>query len=247
MNLATDLGVQSYCFRHFKDNAQVAQLVRECGLDKIELCAVHADFGDESSFDKVIETYRAAGVQIVSIGVQGANGEEDKERKYFEFAKRAGANHMSVHFGAQTFPDCYRVSEKLSQEYGVYVGIHNHGGYHWLGNSEILSRVFSDTNERIGLCIDTAWALDAKQNPVQMAEKFANRLYGAHIKDFIFDRARNPEDVVVGTGNLDLPAFVKLANASPTMKFCVLEYEGDVENPVPALKECVEAVRRANA
>jgi sugar phosphate isomerase/epimerase len=247
MNLATDLGVQSYCFRHFKDNAQVAQLVRECGLDKIELCAVHADFGDESSFDKVIETYRAAGVQIVSIGVQGANGEEEKERSYFEFARRAGANHMSVHFGAQTFPDCYRVSEKLSQEFGVYVGIHNHGGYHWLGNSEMLSRVFSDTNERIGLCIDTAWALDAKQNPVQMAEKFSNRLYGAHIKDFVFDRARNPEDVVVGTGNLDLPAFVKLANASPTMKFCVLEYEGDVENPVPALKECVEAVRNANA
>jgi hypothetical protein len=31
------------------------------------------------------------------------------------------------------------------------------------------------------------------------------------------------------------------------MKFCVLEYEGDVENPVPALKECVEAVRNADA
>jgi sugar phosphate isomerase/epimerase len=133
------------------------------------------------------------------------------------------------------------VSEKLSQEFGVYVGIHNHGGYHWLGNSEMLSRVFSDTNERIGLCIDTAWALDAKQNPVQMAENSPTACMARTSKTLFFDRARNPEDVVVGTGNLDLPAFVKLANASPTMKFCVLEYEGDVENPVPALKECVEA------
>lgn len=245
MNLATDLGVQSYCFRHFKDNAQVAQLVRECGLDKIELCAVHVNFEEENTFDGVIDIYRQAGVRIVSIGVQGANGEEEKERKYFEFARRAGARHMSVHFGAQTFPECYRVSEKLSEEYDVFVGVHNHGGYHWLGNSEMLARVFRDTNERIGLCLDTAWALDAKQNPVKMAEKFGDRLYGAHIKDFIFDRARNPEDVVVGTGNLDLPAFVQLANASSTLKFCVLEYEGDVENPVPALKECVEAVRNA--
>jgi sugar phosphate isomerase/epimerase len=210
MNLATDLGVQSYCFRHFKDNAQVAQLVRECGLDKIELCAVHADFGDESSFDKVIETYRAAGVQIVSIGVQGANGEEEKERNYFEFARRAGANHMSVHFGAQTFPDCYRVSEKLSQEFGVYVGIHNHGGYHWLGNSEMLSRVFSDTNERIGLCIDTAWALDAKQNPVQMAENSPTACMARISKTLCFDRARNPEDVVVGHGQ---PRFAGLCKA----------------------------------
>ncbi|PQV63524.1 Sugar phosphate isomerase/epimerase [Abditibacterium utsteinense] len=245
MNLSTDLGVQSFCFRHFKDNAQVAQLVRECGLDKIELCAVHVDFSDESSFDRVIETYRQAGVQIVSIGVQGANGEEAKERSYFEFARRAGAKHMSVHFGVQTFPECYRVSEKLSAEFDVFVGVHNHGGYHWLGNSEMLERVFKDTNERIGLCLDTAWALDARQNPIEMAQKFAPRWYGAHIKDFVFDRARNSEDVVVGTGNLDLPALVKLAGASSSLKFCVLEYEGDVENPVPALKECVEAVRGA--
>jgi len=76
-----------------------------------------------------------------------------------------------------------------------------------------------------------------------MATRFGDRLYGTHIKDFVFDRARRSEDVIVGTGNLDLPAFVELLEASPTLKFAVLEYEGDVENPVPALKECVTAVR----
>jgi len=246
MDLTTDLGVQSYCFRHFKDNATVARLVRECGLDKIELCGVHADFSDETSFDGVIADYSKEGVQIVSIGVQGASGDEAAERKYFEFAQRAGAKQISVHFGIDSVPDCYRVSEKLAEEFDMYLGIHNHGGQHWLGNSEMISRIFRDTNERIGLCIDTAWALDARENPVKMAEKLSDRLYGAHIKDFIFDRAREPEDVVVGTGNLDLPAFVKLANASSTMKSCVLEYEGDVENPVPALQKCVEAVRNAS-
>lgn len=245
MNLPTDLGVQSYCFRHFKENAKVADLVRECGLDKIELCGVHADFNDHSSFDKVISTYGAAGVTIVCIGVQSANGDLAKERNYFEFARAAGVKHISVHFGVDTFPDCYRVTEQLCEEFDIVAGIHNHGGYDWLGNSSMLNRVFTDTNERIGLCIDTAWALDAKQNPVEMSQKFASRLYGAHIKDFVFDRARNPEDVIVGTGNLDLPAFVALCNASSTMKSCVLEYEGDVENPVPALISCVEAVRNA--
>lgn len=247
MNLATDLGVQSYCFRHFKDNAQVADLVRAIGVDKIELCAVHADFNKPDTFESVIETYRKAGVSIVSIGVQGADANEEVERNYFQFAKQAGARHISVHFGVNTFPDCYRVSEKLAEEFDLYVGVHNHGGYHWLGNMEMLGRVFKDTNSRIGLNIDTAWALDARHNPIEMATKFYDRLYGAHIKDFIFDRARKSEDVIVGTGNLDLPAFVKLANASETMKFCVLEYEGDVENPVPALSECVKAVHAALA
>jgi inosose dehydratase len=245
MDLRTDLAVQSYCFRHFEENAKVAELVRECGLTKIELCAVHIDFEDESKFDSVIETYKQAGIQIVSIGVQGANAEEEKERKYFEFAKRAGAKHISVHFGVNSFPDCYRVSEKLAEEFDVYVGVHNHGGYHWLGNSEMLSRVFRDTNERIGLNLDTAWALDAKQNPIQMAQRFSDRWYGSHIKDFIFDRARNSTDVIVGEGNLDLPAYVKLVSANTKMKFCALEYEGDIENPVPALQQCVKAVHNA--
>ena len=33
-----NLGVQSYCFRNFKDNKKVAEMVKELGLDKIELC-----------------------------------------------------------------------------------------------------------------------------------------------------------------------------------------------------------------
>ena len=43
---------------------------------------------------------------------------------------------------------------------------------------------------RIRFCIDTAWAVDVEQNPIQMAEKFADRLYGAHSEDFVFDRAQ---------------------------------------------------------
>ena len=42
---------------------------------------------------------------------------------------------------------------------------------------------------RIRFCIDTARAMDAKQNPIQMAETFVDRLYGAHSEDFVFDRA----------------------------------------------------------
>ena len=48
-----------------------------------------------------------------------------------------------------------------------------------------------------------------------------------------FSIARNSEDVVIGTGNLDLPAFVKLASASATMKSCVVEYKDDVKIRFP--------------
>ena len=75
-----------------------------------------------------------------------------------------------------------------------------------------------------------------------MAERYSDRLYGVHIKDFVFDRARNPEDVIVGQGNLNLPRLVEIIESNENVKMMVLEYEGDVKDPVPALKECVAAV-----
>lgn len=244
MNIGEELAVQSYCFRHFKDNTEVAGKVKDCGLSRIEVCAVHADFADESCFDGVIEAYRSQDVQIIGIGVQGFNNDADKERKFFEFAKRAGIKTISANFNPGTTPDSFKTAEKLADEFDINLAIHNHGGRHWLGSTQMLKEVFSKTGPRIGLMLDTAWALDSHEDPVKMAQTFGDRLYGVHIKDFVFDRAGKPEDVVVGTGNLDLPGLFKVMKEANFSGSPILEYEGDVENPVPALRECVEAVRK---
>lgn len=243
MNLAEELGVQSFTFRHFKDNREVARLVKQCGLNAIELCSIHADFSDESAFDKVVSLFIEEGVRIVSIGVQGMANDERVERRYFEFVRKAGARVMSVNFSLSTVPDCFRTAEKLADEYDIKLAIHNHGGRHWLGCADTLRHVFSKTSERIGLCLDTAWALDSRESPVAMVEEFSDRLYALHIKDFVFERSGHPVDVVVGTGNLDLKALVEALKEIDFNGCAVLEYEGDVENPVPAVTKCVEAVR----
>ncbi len=76
-----------------------------------------------------------------------------------------------------------------------------------------------------------------------MAEKFIDRLVGVHVKDFVFDRARQSEDVIIGTGNLDLPKFIAVLNQANFAGPLVIEYEGDEKNPVPALSECVTKLR----
>ena len=243
IDFKTELGAQSYCFRHFKDNATVIAKLKECGLDRIELCGVHADFTDESSFDSVIQEYSDAGVTITSIGVQGFKNDDANERKFFEFARRAGAKVISASFDINTVPEAFDTASKLADEFDINLAIHNHGGYDWLGNAPTLRNVFSKTSERIGLCLDTAWALQAGHDPLQFAEEFSSRLYGLHIKDFVFDRAGKGEDVVVGTGNLDLPKLFEILKSQNYSGYAVLEYEGDVENPVPAIIECVVAVR----
>ncbi len=243
--MASLFGVQSYCFRKTKDNTETAELVKQCGLDTVEVCRVQIDFSDTSTHKPAIEAYKNAGVKIASIGVNGIGADEAEARKLFEFARAAGLRVMSVDFAIDAVPECFTLADRLAEEYDINLGIHNHGGRHWLGSAQALNWVFSKTSKRIGLSLDTAWALDARENPVELAKRFADRLHIIHIKDFVFDRARTPEDVIVGTGNLELPALDAVLAGGGFTGPAILEYEGDVDDPVPALKKCVDAVRGA--
>ena len=244
---ARDFGVQSYCFRHFKDNAKVAQLVKEIGLDKIEVCAVHADFDDPAAFEKVVKTYADAGVSVVSIGVETFTGDEQHARNRFECVKAAGAKHMSCHFKVDSFREAVPQVAKLADEYGVRVGIHCHGGYMFGGNVPELEHLIGLGGGRVGLVIDTAWCMQIgprQGDPVKWAsETFKGKVFGVHYKDFVFEKNGQWKDVVVGTGNLDLPAFVSALEGGGFDGYAVIEYEADVEDPVPALKKCVESMR----
>jgi len=245
MNLTHELGVQSWCYRHFKTTPEVIACLKETGLSAIELCGAHADFKDESKFDGIIALFRAADIRIVSIGVQQITGNAAVEEKYFEFVKRAGARFMSVDFPIENVPQSWRMAEKLAEKYDIKLCIHNHGGWHWLGNVQTLKDVFAKTSPRIGLCLDTAWAIDSSEDPIRMTETFKDRLYGMHIKDFSYGPRRQRTDVVAGTGCIDLKGVLGALKQMPFDGYAVLEYEGDVENPVPALKKCVAAVRQA--
>lgn len=238
------LGVQSYCFREFKDNAATAQMVKDLGLGAIELCGVHVDFQKPAAFAAAIGPYRDRGLAIVSTGVNRISGREKEDLPLFDFLKSCGALHMSVDFALDGLDDALKSAEKLSEQYGVRLGIHNHGGRHWLGSAQALSHVFKRTSPRIGLCLDTAWALDSREDPLALIDQFRERLTSVHLKDFVFDRARKPEDVVVGTGNLDLAKLDQKLKAAGFSGPAIIEYEGDPKDPMPALKKCTAAIRQ---
>lgn len=245
MNKFTTLGVQSYCFRHFKNNVEVAKKVTEIGLQNIEICAVHADFEKPEAFSEVVSTYRQAGVSIISIGVQTFEGKEN-ERNWFECAAKAGARHISCHFRINNFLQAIPKVRALSREFGIRVGIHCHGGYMFGGQPDVLDYLIALGGPEIGLCIDTAWAMQIGPhlgNPVEWAKKFSGRIYGIHYKDFIFGPMGQWKDVIVGEGNLDLPAFTKALKENDFDGMEVIEYEADPENPVPALTRCVDSMK----
>jgi hypothetical protein len=50
--------------------------------------------------------------------------------------------------------------------------------------------------------------------------------------------------VIVGEGNLSLPRLVEALRKVDFAGPAILEYEGDVQNPLPAIQQCVAAVRK---
>jgi sugar phosphate isomerase/epimerase len=237
------IAIQSWCYREFKPLSACLEKLKSTGVTAVELCGVHAEFTKPETWPGTIDTLNKAGVTAVAIGVEYLSGDEAIDEPRFKFCKEAGIKNMSISFKPEAMFDGIKTIEKLADKYDLQLGIHNHGGYDWLGNPPILEYIFKKTSKRIGLHIDTAWALDAKQNPVEMIEKFADRLVGAHVKDFVFDRARQPTDVIIGTGNLDLPRFMQTLNSMNFTGPLVIEYEGDAANPVPALSDCVKAMK----
>jgi inosose dehydratase len=238
------IAIQSWCYRHFKELPSFIEQLKSTGVTATELCGVHANFADASTYSSVIETFKKAGVKIVAIGVEYLSGDINTDRPRFEFCKAAGIKNMSISFKPESMFDGLKNVEKLADQYDMKLGIHNHGGYDWLGNSTILKYIFDHTGPRIGLHLDTAWAIDAKQDSIKMVEQFADRMHGVHIKDFLYSPRREPKDVIIGTGILDLP---KLMQTLKQIKFegpLVIEYEGDEQNPVPALKQCVQALQK---
>jgi len=244
-DIKSHLGVQSWCFRHFKTADALIQQIKSIGLAYTELCAVHADFENEASFDATIAQFKTAGIQITSIGVQRFKADEPTEEKWFKFCKLAGAKMISATFDIASVPQSYRTAEKLAEKYDLLIGIHNHGGYHWLGNSDSLKHAFHHTSNRIGLCLDSAWCLQSGEDPLKWADQFQTRLFSTHIKDFTFLPTGQGEDVVVGTGNLKLKEYLTLILKAPNLVASTLEYEADVENPGPKLKDCVTQVAMA--
>lgn len=244
---ATDVGVQSYCFRHFKENQKVAQLTREIGVNKLEICGVHANFDDPNSFQSIVDLYQKAGIQIVSLGVQTFIGDTTRERKWFQCAKIAGAKHISAHFTVANFATAIPATVKLCEEFGIRVGIHCHGGYNFGGSPDVLEHLLKIGGKNIGLNLDTAWCMQIGPyagKPIQwIREKFVGRIYGVHYKDFVFDRNAQWNDVVIGTGNLNLRGVVRALEETNFDGMAVIEYEADVNNPVPALTDCVRAIR----
>lgn len=238
------IGIQSYTLRNFK-LPDVLRHVEGLGLHYIEFFGAH--FSPTSSGEQIEDMKKLldkSKIKLVAHGVNGFSKNHDANRKLFDFAKRAGFKNIT----ADPAPDSFDSLDKLCEEYGVRICIHNHGPGHRYDKLGDVQRAIKDHHKLIGACIDTGHVLRSDEDPVKWAAELGERVYALHIKD-VAERTSRTHDVVIGTAHLDLVGLFKTLNKIkfPADGSISLEYESNPNNPIDDVKECLVAARKAIA
>jgi sugar phosphate isomerase/epimerase len=241
MSARFNLGIQSYCFRKFLPMPELVSALEEAGLSTVEIWPEHLHWKlARPEREAALALLKQNGISVSAYGAVNFEDDEGAARPIFAFAQELGIKWLTTTWVA---PDAYALVDRLSEEHGVKVAIHNHGRDHHYGTFDQVQEVFSHTSPRFGLCLDTAWFLDAGCDPVEAIDVFQDRLQGVHLKDFVFDDQGGHQDVIIGTGGLDLPLFMQRLRDVGFDGYLSIEYEGDPDNPLPQVQECVRVIQ----
>jgi sugar phosphate isomerase/epimerase len=233
------MGIQSYSLRHFNTDEALAK-TKELGLTYWESFSKHFPVTDDTArINGYKKKLNDAGIKLIAYGVQGFGKNTDANRKEFEFAKAMGIPVIS----ADPAPESFDNLDKLVEEFGIHIAIHNHGPGSRYDTIESVTRAIQNHHERIGACVDTGHYLRSDVNPVAAIEAFGNRTYGVHLKDVKALPGGKKQFTILGQGDLDVVGCLK---ALKKLKFehCMsFEYEENEQNPMADIKQCLAAVR----
>lgn len=235
--MAFRMGAQSYSFREFGFEDSI-KCLKELGLTCIEYCAVHfPPDASDPQFEQIKATLQAEGVAVPAFGVEGFTDDAAANRRKFEFAKALGIDVLT----ADPTPESFDNLDELVEEFGVKIGIHNHGpGARYDKVADTLEAV-EGHSPMIGACVDTGHAIRSGEAPHEIIRQLGDRVISVHIKDWV----HGGEEQIIGEGDMDLVAAVRalrdLNFAGPVM----MEYENSPENPVPEMKIGFDNWRKA--
>ena len=234
-------GFQSYSLRHFSETEDLAGEAEKLGLTFVEVYNGHLPINaSDEEISKFKQALGQVGVQVNAFGVEDFSADHEANQRLFQFGQKLSVENLS----ADPSKDAFESLEKLVAQYDIRIAIHNHGpeDERWRRPEWILEAV-KDLDPRIGACVDTGHYLRADVDPVGAIQMLGSRVWGVHLKDFDAES----EEQIVGNGRLNLVetfrALVDVGFKGPLS----LEYESHMENPVPSMREGLEAAAEALA
>ncbi|WP_461096698.1 sugar phosphate isomerase/epimerase family protein [Spirosoma luteolum] len=222
-------GVVSYTFRDSfgKDVPATLDKIKGMGLTDIELSNL---FGQTAPAMRTLLDQR--GMRCSSYGVN-YDDIVQKPDSVLMRAKALGAQYvrvawiphegdLSVERADQAIRDFNTFGQRAKAQ-GLMFCYHNHGyEFHPYQHGTLFDYIVAQTNpDYVNFEMDIAWTYLPGQNPAALLAKYPKRFRLMHLKDVKKGVAGNdkgklaPENsIVLGTGQLDMPAILKAARAA---------------------------------
>lgn len=240
--LGWQLGSQAYTFRAISFFETLDKL-HELGIKYVEMYPgqklkpgsdVKTGTGmTDAELAEMQAKCKETGIKVVSFGVAGIPGKTEAEiRKHFEWAKKVGLEVLVT----ETVPT--PVIDKLSQEFGIKVALHNHPKS-W--PVEQVLAACQGLSKNIGSCSDIGHWKRAGHVPLEELKKLEGRVIELHFKDVAATANKKGfEDVPWGTGECDAKALLVELKRQGFKGHFQIEYEhGTVAELMENLPKCV--------
>ena len=175
------------------------------------------------------------GVKLVAYGVVGLGQNEAENRKVFDFAKVMGIETIT----SEPEDGSFDLLDKLTEEYGINVAIHNHPkpSHYW--NPDTVLAAVKGHSKRIGSCADTGHWMRSGVDPMEALKKLEGRIVSSHFKD-LNEMSPGAHDVIWGTGKANARALLAEFHRQGFKGVFSIEYEYHWDNSLPEVTDCAK-------
>jgi sugar phosphate isomerase/epimerase len=236
------IGPHIYSFNKFPFD-EALKMVAACGVTSFEQFPgqrVSKDIGvgigpdllkpeNKDALKKVKDLLAEYGCKTHSIGVSGSG------RADFDFAAEFKIPLINTEPGFDHIAEL----SKLTEEYKINAGLHNHPKDSIYWNPEIVLKQLQDASPRIGACCDTGHWLRSGLNPLECIKQLKGRIVGFHFKDL---KENHDADCILGQGAVGVEAILKEVasqNIRGPLPFSI-EFEADWDKNQPKVAECIK-------
>ena len=228
------VGVAGYTFHNLNVDQSIA-ILKQVDVNAISIKDFHLPL--DSSPEKITEVlgkFHEAGIEVYAAGVIYMKSEAEIDRT-FDYAKRIGVNMI---VGVPNY-ELLGYAEQKVKLTNIRLAIHNHGPEDKLypGPKDVYDRV-KNLDNRIGLCFDIGHGARAGADPAKSVIEFGPRIFDMHIKDVTAD-GTGERAIQMGRGTIDFPALVSALKKIEYSGRCSIEFEMNVQDPLPGLAESV--------
>ena len=241
-------GVQAYTFRRSFpiDVAKTLDTIKRMGFTEIE------GSGGNASLEEFKKLCDERGISIPSTGA-GYDQLVNKTDSVVYRAKALGAKyvmcawipHTTGSFNLENAKKAvgdFNAAGKILKENGLTFCYHIHGYEFWPHEGgTLLDYIINNTNpEYVSFEMDVLWTQFGGGDPVALLKKYGNRWKLMHLKDLrkgvkkdLTGGTSQENDVVLGTGEIDIPGILKEAKKIGIKHYFIEDESSHVNLQVP--------------